>query len=619
MADPIVIPVIFDVSKVDGLADTVDRAVDRASANVRQGFQGAFDKAGSAGKQAMSTIKGAVDSAATRVSNAVGKVEKFGASLKSAGKLPIPGLRDLGDTIEDAGEALAKLGPAGIAGVAIVGLGAVAVGAFKVVDAAVAAADRLEKLGATDAVTPEQLERLHRAGDAIGGMSAAADVATVAIGSALAPAVERVSTGAADLALFVAKVTSAVDTGALSVNSYGSLLASLALGPLKLVIDASVSLHRIMGTNTEFIETQAKAFDDYADSVAANAFAVHADTEAQREALAMQTDSASLIEHVTEARIKDTQAAKDRAKAAVEAEKAIADAEKKRAETVAALFAAADQAVSDAHWQQEMDAHQRVIDMKKIMLAETVKQAEAERASAAAVDATAAAVDAAGEAIQRSTRFSVDWKSVLETLPDQIGTIADAFSSVADGVSDLLQVQIDRYAEMGDAGKEQATVLWAIQQELAIAQTWAAAAVAAVQAMAQLGPVAGPIAVGGIVASTVAASLAQIASASPEFDVGTGHALPYGAGMQQDQFVATLSAGEGVLTRQGVENAGGPQGVRDLNAGHARNDGPMQVDIVFRGRTVDRMMTSAVQSGGAMAALLDSMTAPPGVARVWRT
>lgn len=618
-SDPIEIPVIFDMSGVDSLADRVNTAVDKASDKVRGGLSSGFNAAEKASTRAMGSIKTAVDGVSARVSVSSRGMAAFGEVAGKVGRLPIPGFQALGSTLEATSKGMAALGPLAIGGAAAAGLGLVAASAFKLVDAAAASAAALEKLGATDAVTQDQIDRVNKAGDAIGALKAASDVATVSIGSALAPAVERVSKSTAEMLLFVGKIAGTFETGALSVERLGNVMAAFVLGPIKLVVDGSLAIHRVMGTNTAAMEGAAAAFDEFAISTVAAGFAVTAETEAQRASLAVTASVADLTTKVTAARIKDTEAAKAHAKAVEAASKEAEDYEKKRAAAVAALFAAGDDKAASERFAAEIAAHERQIELKKLLVAEIIKQRDAEKAASKATDATTVSVDGTSDAITRAASLSEQWANNLGDLPDTMATIGDAFGQLGDGVSALIDVQIDRFKELGEAGKQHARELWAVQQGLAIAQTWTAAAVAAVQALAQLGPVAGPIAVAGIVATTVAGSLATIMATAPEFDTGTGAAMPIASRGQQDQFLATLYRGEGVLTRRGVDAVGGPAAINNANAGTPSpgSSGPAVVSVEFRGRVLDRMITETARSGGAFAAVLDSIASPPGVARVW--
>jgi hypothetical protein len=173
---------------------------------------------------------------------------------------------------------------------------------------------------------------------------------------------------------------------------------------------------------------------------------------------------------------------------------------------------------------------------------------------------------------------------------------ASAVGQLGDGIQDLLRTEMERYEATGKAGKKEAERLWKTSQSLALAQTIAAGAVAVMQALAQLGPIAGPIAAAGIVASTLASELATLNALAPEFDVGGIRTRG-----QSDQYMTTLYDGEGVLTRRGVDAIGGEGAVHAANKGAPASGGPMSVMINFRDRTLDKMLTKLVKAGGQFA------------------
>jgi hypothetical protein len=129
-------------------------------------------------------------------------------------------------------------------------------------------------------------------------------------------------------------------------------------------------------------------------------------------------------------------------------------------------------------------------------------------------------------------------------------------------IATVLSEQEDAAAARTRADRKAARAAWQTQQDLNIAQTFAAGAVALIQAFAQLGPVAGAIAGIGIAAAT-AASIATISSQKPAFHSG---GVVGGSANGQGEVSARLLPGEALLNRQAT-NALGPSGVAALNSG----------------------------------------------------
>ena len=129
-------------------------------------------------------------------------------------------------------------------------------------------------------------------------------------------------------------------------------------------------------------------------------------------------------------------------------------------------------------------------------------------------------------------------------------------------IATVLSEQEAAAAARTRADRKAARAAWQTQQDLNIAQTFAAGAVALIKAFAELGPVAGAIAGIGIAAAT-AASIATISSQKPAFHSG---GVVGGSANGQGEVSARLLPGEALLNRQAT-NALGPSGVAALNSG----------------------------------------------------
>lgn len=191
------------------------------------------------------------------------------------------------------------------------------------------------------------------------------------------------------------------------------------------------------------------------------------------------------------------------------------------------------------------------------------------------------AADAAGEAADRSASRLERIRGLLADLTSESvdastltgDALVRAYKRGEVGVDELTEAQRESIASVlseqeeaaakrSRADRMAARAAWQTQQGLNIAQTFAAGAVALIQAFAQLGPVAGAIAGIGIAAAT-AASIATITSQKPAFHSG---GVVGGSANGQGEVSARLLPQEAVLNRQATANLGAG-GVAALNSG----------------------------------------------------
>lgn len=247
----------------------------------------------------------------------------------------------------------------------------------------------------------------------------------------------------------------------------------------------------------------------------------------------------------------------------------------------------------------ELDAHAEAHVAKLVEESLAVKVEAAEEAQRAMEDIAASArdtigqvlgslhtfaglaADAAGEAADRSMERLDRIRGLLADLTAESmdastltgDALVAAYKRGEVGAEDLTEAQRKSIATVlseqeaaaaarARADRKAARAAWQTQQDLNIAQTFAAGAVALIQAFAQLGPVAGAIAGIGIAAAT-AASIATISSQKPAFHSG---GVVGGSANGQGEVSARLLPGEALLNRQAT-NAIGPSGVAALNSG----------------------------------------------------
>jgi hypothetical protein len=181
----------------------------------------------------------------------------------------------------------------------------------------------------------------------------------------------------------------------------------------------------------------------------------------------------------------------------------------------------------------------------------------------------------------------------------------------------LQRVSITERAAVQDQlrnAKQVAGVMVGLHKAAAIAGVAVNTAEAITKAFAMFGP---PPSVAGIAAAAAAGTIggiqaATIAGTKTNFQGGG----IVGGQLASDQHVTVGEAGEGYLTRNGVRNAGGPQGVADLNAG-AGGRAPIVVQNVYGHRIFDSFISDNLAGGGPLASRFDQPL-PRGYTRTYR-
>ena len=146
-----------------------------------------------------------------------------------------------------------------------------------------------------------------------------------------------------------------------------------------------------------------------------------------------------------------------------------------------------------------------------------------------------------------------------------------------------------RLAEEGtETAKEQARAAFAIAKAAALSEIIISTAVAAMniqEKYAAAPPVAAALT--AVLMGTSAANMALVASEQPSFHRG-GMISP-------DEVSITAQKGEAVLSRSGVQAAGGAPGVNALNSGAAGGGGVMIINQVYRHRVFDRVVSDSIK------------------------
>ena len=118
-----------------------------------------------------------------------------------------------------------------------------------------------------------------------------------------------------------------------------------------------------------------------------------------------------------------------------------------------------------------------------------------------------------------------------------------------------------------------------------------------VMAMTTAGP-AGLLLAGSVVALGATQAAIVAAQEPPSFHLGGI------VGSRPDERSITARAGEGVLTRQGVAALGGEGGVAAANRG--QGSGPLVVQMVYKHKVLDEVLTDSVRRGGPIGSAINS-------------
>jgi hypothetical protein len=128
------------------------------------------------------------------------------------------------------------------------------------------------------------------------------------------------------------------------------------------------------------------------------------------------------------------------------------------------------------------------------------------------------------------------------------------------------------------------------------------------QAMAQLGPIAGAV-VGALALGAAGIQSAMVEKQDAPFDRG---GMIQAQSNAPDHVGITAMPGEAVLTRQAVSAVGGPRGVDDLNRrGRSASGGGSITAMVIGGRVLDAMWVGG--GTGARAGLAARVRSAMGV------
>lgn len=143
----------------------------------------------------------------------------------------------------------------------------------------------------------------------------------------------------------------------------------------------------------------------------------------------------------------------------------------------------------------------------------------------------------------------------------------DAFSTVSNEFVSLGETSVELFERFSEKNKKNAEIAFNVRKGIAISEITINTASAVVRALAELGPVAGGLASGAIIA-TGAAQAALIASEEPKFHMG---GLVGQSSLAPDEQRITAKSGEAVLSTSAVRRLGGEEGIQAIERGATPN------------------------------------------------
>jgi len=318
-----------------------------------------------------------------------------------------------------------------------------------------------------------------------------------------------------------------------------------------------------MGEDVDAILNLGSAFETAADKVSElqalrrEIIAQSAEqAQADRDAAAAAEDRAEANDKIKPAKADDT---------AAQQAKALEELVGIRTSSVQALMT--EEELEQMHFEQRLA---RIEELKEI----TGAVEEAELAAIAVRD------EKQDKAHQRNmSRIAAE----TEARRAFISIMANSAMSAATAIESVL-------VDTGQITKEQAVKLHYLKQSAALTDIAVNTAVAVTKATAALGPIAGGIATGALIAAGAAQSAAVVAQPPPTFDMGgmIGNRDP----LRPDETFVRALQGEAILDRSTVDRLGGERGVDALQRGET--SGP-QVVVISPFKHLDRYNKSALR------------------------
>ena len=214
--------------------------------------------------------------------------------------------------------------------------------------------------------------------------------------------------------------------------------------------------------------------------------------------------------------------------------------------------------------------------------------------------------------VQEAARASSQAVSTFAQMAQEtrMAKIQELQKELDENAENLSRGEKRRIREQQEVELEALNKTWKIKQAAQISSIIMSTAGAIMKAYEDLGPLGGALATAGLTALG-AAQIAVVANEQPPA-LHTGGMV---RATDPSEVRATLRSGEGVLTAQGVQAAGGSEGLRSLNQGGS-NSGPMVVQLRMGHRVIEESVYQNARRGGAMARAI-SKTGPMGRVKIF--
>tara|TARA_R110000824_G_scaffold201702_3_gene385854 strand:+ start:3233 stop:5377 length:2145 start_codon:yes stop_codon:yes gene_type:complete len=193
------------------------------------------------------------------------------------------------------------------------------------------------------------------------------------------------------------------------------------------------------------------------------------------------------------------------------------------------------------------------------------------------------------DGIDTTEHYAEVTEKLAETFEDLGEAASKSSSFMADMFGDAITLMMMQSEELTDKQKEQIMMLYRAQQAAAITTIGIDTMVAATKALAELGPIAGPIAAAAMVTSGAINAGIVAATPPPEFHVG-------GIIPSSSTLINALP-GESILNRETTAQLGAG-GVAALNSGGA--GGAMVIEQVYGHRVFNRFIVDNLAAGGPL-------------------
>lgn len=291
-------------------------------------------------------------------------------------------------------------------------------------------------------------------------------------------------------------------------------------------------------------------------------------------------------------RRKSAAAASDEAKGAaaeaLEASKAEAEARRAEAQAQRELIAARKElkSITDASIQSQMSEEEIQLmkfEAERERILELGQIVQDEAAVKAALDAQ--------EAERSAYYHNQKMKEIEKEKAARLQTLNIMVSSASTIAASLLAVQ----QNTGAFTAQQAKRIFRLGQTAAVSDIAINTAVAISKANAQLGPIAGGLATGALVASGAAQTAAVLSQPIPTYDMGgmIGNLDP----LRPGERLVRAQAGEAILDEATVGRLGGESGIDALQRGDSPGD---RVIVISPFKHLDRYNRSALRRGSVL-------------------